>query len=416
LNLQTQSSEVAETTFTILVFGDGIKQTELEQACVSLGESSVQFQFEDTIVGALNAIITGQSDLNLVTHSHKNAVSILEEISESGTHAPTYIVASPDAEESLLGDDQYLGFPVLVMGEAIQHQLPIIIATSIEKQFTARKFRSEKDELIRQLLDLRDEQERIRAQSIKVIEMAENLEYSKRSLERLNSEKDHLFSIIAHDLRSPFNSILGYSQLLATSADKLQPDQIKDYANSTNIAATNVFKLMQTLLEWARLQIGRVDYEPKWCRVKDVAAATIDVYANIAQRKGITLVSEDSELLAYCDQGMAETIVRNLINNAVKFTHRGGLVEIRFRELENEVEISVRDNGVGMTEAQIENCFRIGNNITSTDGTKGETGTGLGLSICRDMVEKNGGSISVESKVGLGSTFTFTLPNEAQDS
>ena len=169
-----------------------------------------------------------------------------------------------------------------------------------------------------------------------------------------------------------------------------------------------MFRLSQTLLQWARLQIGRVDYEPERLNIREIMTDIMDVYANISRRKSISVTLPDRDGWVFADQGMTETILRNLINNAIKFTHRGGLVELVIDETDSEVLVSVKDNGVGMSPAQVtifnEHCL-----FDGTDGTAGESGTGLGLSISKEMIEKNGGRITVQSQEGLGTTFSFSL-------
>ena len=188
----------------------------------------------------------------------------------------------------------------------------------------------------------------------------------------------------------------------------MKADQIRNYAENTHAAASNVFRLSQTLLQWARLQIGRVDYEPERLNIREIMTDIMDVYANISRRKSISVTLPDRDGWVFADQGMTETILRNLINNAIKFTHRGGLVELVIDETDSEVLVSVKDNGVGMSPAQVtifnEQCL-----FDGTDGTAGESGTGLGLSISKEMIEKNGGRITVQSQEGLGTTFSFSL-------
>ena len=261
---------------------------------------------------------------------------------------------------------------------------------------------------MRRLFDLRDEQERIESQAANIVEMAEELHYSKKSLEKLNAEKDKLFSVVAHDLKSPFTSILGYTELLAITADTLTPSQIKEYADNAHTAASNVFRMMQTLLEWARVQIGRVDYDPERLNIRDVMREITDVYENIAKGKSVTVNLPSTDAWVIADRGMTATVLRNLLNNAIKFTDRGGAVDLIVTQSETEVTVTVRDNGIGMTAAQVSR-FNEKMMIEGTDGTDGEGGTGLGLAICREMIEKNGGQLTVVSRMGRGTSFSFEL-------
>lgn len=358
---------------------------------------------------ALESIVVINHDLCFIGGNVETARAILSDLAQAGLK--TRVV--PVVTERNVGDRRALralgAMTVIDSDEHFPFIVPHLVAGAIERKAEALRYRDEREGLIRQLLDLRDEQERIDEQSSQLVEMAEDLQISKETLERLNSEKNRLFSIIAHDLRSPFNSILGYAELLATTADQLSPDQVKQYAEAAHLAASNVFKLMQTLLEWARLQMDHVDFEPRKVALRDLTEDTLKVYENIAHRKGIEMDFAVGDAHAYCDPGMIETVIRNLVNNAVKFTRNGGTVRLTAGHDNDAIVFAIHDDGVGMTEEQVAKCFSISGNIKTT-GTSGETGTGLGLLMCKDLVEKNGGRIQVDSTVGSGTTFTFTVP------
>ncbi len=365
---------------------------------------SVFKAYEDS----LDDLIQGKFALLFIDQHHPEAEEFLSMIEEAGIRCEAYALIDQNDENLPHIDLGGRNLPTLQGGPEMAACLRHILRLTHRQNDLIDNFRTEKNDLIRQMLDLRDEHERVQQQSMKLVEMAEDLEISKQSLELLNREKDKLFSIVAHDLRSPFNAILGYAELLSRTADTLTPAQIKEYAKSAHLAATNVFKLMQTLLEWARIQLGNMEFQPEYCRVTDLVDGTLAVYTNIANRKGITLEPVSSDFAVHCDKGMIETVFRNLINNAVKFTGEDGRVEILCEDKGDFIHVSVADTGVGMNETQIAECFSM-NSDTKSLGTAGETGTGLGLIMCKDLVEKNGGTITIHSEPGNGSTFEVTL-------
>jgi PAS domain S-box-containing protein len=234
---------------------------------------------------------------------------------------------------------------------------------------------------------------------------------SEEKLQELNNDKDKFFSIIAHDLKGPFQGLLGYSQLIFEHLDGLSKEEIKDFSQELHESASQLFKLLENLLEWSRIQRGVMEFKPQNIFIREVVEGTVEILKPNAHQKDIKLLNEvDPELIAFADYNMINTVIRNLISNAIKFTNAGGEIRITSGQFDEYfVLISVSDNGVGMTEDEIDKIFRIDVHHTKT-GTNQESGTGLGLVLCRDLVEKNDGNISVESIEGNGSTFSFTLP------
>ncbi|MFN8458354.1 MAG: tetratricopeptide repeat-containing sensor histidine kinase [Anaerolineae bacterium] len=240
-------------------------------------------------------------------------------------------------------------------------------------------------------------------------------------LTELNANKDRLFSIIAHDLRSPFAPLLSLAQLLAESAEALAPLQIKEVGQSILTSAHKVYDLLETLLDWSRIQQGRLEYRPASLKLDRIVERNIQLFAPTAQAKNITLqphVAED--ILVWADQYMLDTVIRNLLSNALKFTSCGGTVTIK-AELNGAhsdsspgdlVKVSISDTGVGISPLDLPRLFKIEENY-HTQGTAQEKGTGLGLLICKEMVERNKGQLTVTSQVGAGTTFTFTVPRSS---
>ena len=235
-----------------------------------------------------------------------------------------------------------------------------------------------------------------------------------KELQELNATKDKFFSIIAHDLRSPFVGLLGLSQILEDDAKTMTPDAIEEFAGMLNKSAKTLFTLLENLLEWSRMQQGTISYNPEPLSLSSKVNECLTLVKDLARNKGIETISDvagNVEILA--DERMFETIIRNLVSNAVKFTPTGGKIIISAKKpaesYDNHVMISVSDNGIGMTRELLSDLFKI-NVKTGRDGTDGEPSTGLGLMICKDFIEKHGGKIWVESEVEKGSVFSFTIP------
>ena len=230
------------------------------------------------------------------------------------------------------------------------------------------------------------------------------------ALQELNATKDKFFSIIAHDLKNPFNTLLILSELLKNELKKYSPEDIEKYAQRIYQASERGYTLLENLLEWSRSQTGRMIFHPQNTNLKEIITESIGVLESHAKNKQITIHSEISaDMLIFVDKNSVKTVIRNLLSNAVKYTERGGKVTIRAKDAEAWLEITISDTGVGIKEEHLADLFRI-DSYHATVGTAQERGTGLGLILCKEFVEKHGGKIWVESKVGNGSHFTFTLP------
>ncbi len=239
-------------------------------------------------------------------------------------------------------------------------------------------------------------------------------EESEVKLRELNLTKDKFFSIIAHDLKSPFNSIMGFSELLLEQVRLKDYEGIDKYAGIIWHSSRRAMSLLTNLLEWVRTQTGKIEFNPEFFELVNYIKENVVFYDDIAVQKSITINMDiPHKLIVFADKQMINTVMRNLISNAIKFTREGGEVIISTRKTPKETIVSVRDNGLGIAPDRMEKLFRIDTNV-STPGTNKEKGTGLGLILCKEFVEKHGGSIWVESEEGKGSTFSFTLPCFAQ--
>ncbi len=231
----------------------------------------------------------------------------------------------------------------------------------------------------------------------------------EEQLKEANASKDKFFSIVAHDLKNPFNALLGASDALNEGIDDFDAEEIKDLSNMVNKSAKNAYALLENLLEWSRSQLGRIKFEPVDLNLRDIVHESLMAVESQAHNKKIKLVNNTGSVYVYADPNLLKTIIRNLLSNAIKYTNNSGTVTIGSKQMDGYMEISVTDTGVGIPSETIEKLFRI-DAKSSTPGTAKETGTGLGLILCREFIEKHGGKIWVESEVGKGTIFTFTLP------
>jgi len=229
-------------------------------------------------------------------------------------------------------------------------------------------------------------------------------------LHQLNADKDRFISILGHDLKNPFNNLLGLSELLTEDIRKLNIDEIDTIANDINKTAKRTYKLLEDILMWARTQQGKIPFEPQILNFRDICIDILEILSPNANAKNITInCTPSDEINIYVDIDMLKTIMRNLVSNAIKFTNNGGVININAEQNSENVTISVTDNGIGIEPDDLKKLFDI-SEVLTTKGTAGETGTGLGLLLCKEFVGKHGGKIWIESEVGKGSEFKFTLP------
>lgn len=274
--------------------------------------------------------------------------------------------------------------------------LLIIIYSFVKIRKTNRLLLIQQDEILLQ-------KEEITAQSNSIAKQNEELE-------KLNLEKDKFFSIIAHDLRSPFSGFIGIANLLVNNNNSNSKEEVFELSKLLKDSAENLYKLLENLLEWSKIKGGLIDFNPEVCIIEIVVFENIQIHSELANQKQIELESTVQEgLMVKCDLRMLNSMIRNLLTNAIKFTRRGGKIEIKANKLDdNKALISITDNGIGMDETTISKLFRIDQKL-STLGTENEPSTGLGLLLVKEFVEKNKGEIWVESELEKGTTFSFTL-------
>jgi len=239
------------------------------------------------------------------------------------------------------------------------------------------------------------------------------IEKSEQELRVLNASKNKFFSIIAHDLKNPLHNVLGYSYLLNNDYEKFKEEERRKFAGDIYHSTNNIFRLLQNLLEWSRSQTGNLNFSPAVVEYQHVLDNSLSVLKSLADQKNIAIkTSYDPELKLFADPLMIETVLRNLVNNAIKFTPEGGNIEVSAKEADGQILVSVSDSGIGISEEDTQNLFRIDSKV-KRKGTNNEDGSGLGLILCHEFVEKHNGKIWVESTPGKGSEFIFSIPVKA---
>lgn len=301
-------------------------------------------------------------------------------------------------EVELIGAPQaiWLGVPLKLNGK--------VIGVMVVQDYENENAYGEKEKQLLMFVSDQISQAIIRKQN------AEAIKKYADELNQLNITKDKFFSIIAHDLKNPFITILGFSELLLSDFSDLTDEEKIFYITEMHKSADVSHNLLQNLLQWSRSQTGKIEFNPKKICLFDLALQNIELLHSSARKKEIELINKIVESVCVnADEDMLNTILRNLLTNAIKFTAKHGLVTVSALVKDKMVEVSVRDTGVGMDDLTKQKLFRLDENITRT-GTENETGTGLGLLLCKEFVEKHGGKIIVESELGKGSNFIFTLP------
>ncbi len=236
-------------------------------------------------------------------------------------------------------------------------------------------------------------------------------EKNAKKLKQLNATKDKLFSIIAHDLRSPFNSILGLSDMLLENNKNDIGIDTNQYLSLINSSAKNTLTLLDNLLNWTQVQTGDIEIKSEQTSLSSVLEEVLAILHPSIVLKNITINTHSpKEIIIFTDERLVKTILRNLISNAIKFTNQGGAIDVSIIVASNQIEVTVSDNGVGMNQKTLDQLFKISTN-TTTPGTSNEKGSGLGLVLCKEFTEKLGGTIWAESEEGKGSDFKFILPN-----
>lgn len=228
-------------------------------------------------------------------------------------------------------------------------------------------------------------------------------------LAQMNASKDKFLALLAHDLRAPFNSILGLSSRLKEKLGQLSPERLHTVVDSLHGSASQAFRLVENLLKWARFETGHLPCQPQALPLDGVVAELAQLFSPQAEQKAIRLQLPATALSVQADPDMLSCMLQNLLSNAIKFTPEGGEVELTLQQIDHEIELAVRDSGIGMDQQHLARLFELGQ-AGSRSGTAGERGTGLGLILCKEFAQRLGGSLQVASSPGVGTTMRLRLP------
>lgn len=257
---------------------------------------------------------------------------------------------------------------------------------------------------------LTEKNQEILAQISGLEQTIEKLTASEKKLKEINKNKDRFFSIISHDLRGPLNSITGLLQILVKYVDSFSKEELKDFGRNMDKSVRNLLGLLDNLFQWSQTQNGSLEYRPQQINLYALVQKTVNLLESSAQNKNIEIIVDvDESLFVQADADMVSFTIRNLLSNAIKFTNKGGKVHIFSTIKNNNAELAVSDNGIGMSSAIMDKLFKI-DACHTTNGTDNEMGTGLGLILCNEFIQKNGGKITVESEPNKGTEFRFTVP------
>ena len=264
---------------------------------------------------------------------------------------------------------------------------------------------------VRAHVELKKSRDLIVEQNKKLSKVVEQLYKNNEELNKLIASKDKFFSIIAHDLKGPVGNLNSFLNFMTSQYENISKEEFKKDLSLLENASQKIKDLLENLLTWARSQKGDIQYKPENYSLTKLIQANMMLLESSAANKKISVINQvPEEMKGFFDYQMITTVMRNLISNAIKYTKSNGQITISGKEKDGFVEICVDDNGVGMSKEVCENLFKIDVKHFSTEGTGGEKGTGLGLILCKEFVDKHLGEMLVESEIGKGSKFKFTIP------
>jgi len=359
--------------------------------------------------------------------SGDEALEIFAELTENGTEIPIIIAdfimpgMKGDALLSKIHGLKPKSKKILLTGQASIEGVSNAVNRANLYRFISKPW--EKDDLIltlKEALKSFEQDKTILRQNEELLELNANLEIKveqrTKELYELNATKDKFFSIIAHDLKNPFNTLMGFTELMLDNLNDFSSEKLHEIIEILHVTSKQSYALLENLLEWARTQTGRMDMKPENIDIFNLFEENLSLLKNQAAKKKIILESNvPVKTFAYADQNMINTVIRNLISNAIKYTHEIGRISCNCIVIDKKLQIEITDTGIGIKPQNLDKLFRIDLNY-STHGTADEGGTGLGLILCKEFINRNEGEIWVESTFGEGSTFKFTLPLQPNES
>lgn len=305
---------------------------------------------------------------------------------------------------------KYLRFIFALIKNSVQPSNKVLITAE-----DVTEYEEEKQYLKRYFEELQVVRDDLEERTSELAILNEKLRQSEMQLEEINKNKNRFFSIISHDLRSPFNSLLGLTKFILDDFDEFSKEEIKDSVYNLHQVSEGLYNLIEDLLDWSRIQFDRIEFQAETFNLNEMVTFVINSLKSVARDKNITIVNlVPKNCTIRADQHMINTVIRNLVGNAIKFTPKHGLVKISSGFDIDDIIISVEDTGVGMKNEITSRLFKMESKV-STSGTEGEAGTGLGLLICKEFVEKHSGKIWVKSQPGKGSNFFFRIPVQQVD-
>jgi len=337
----------------------------------------------------------------------KDSLDARENLIELNRMQEIYLIEKQDAEtlilknELELNDVKLKSNKIFTAGVIILLSFVVIFSIYLLINISRRRIAN---------LKLKGQQNIITSANEVLQQQKDELQSLTTELRILNADKDRFMSILAHDLKSPFNTILGFSEVLTEGVGQFSVDEIRDLAKRINESTQTTYNLLEDLLTWIRIQSGKITFNPEKADLTDICNNILELLNPVAKGKNITISDFPTEsIYLFADTEMLKTILRNIVSNAIKFTNTGGKITILTEKRDSNIIITVSDNGIGMEPADSAKLFDM-TQIYTTTGTANETGTGLGLLLCKEFVEKHGGRIWVKSVLGKGSDFIFTLP------
>jgi signal transduction histidine kinase len=369
-----------------------------------LRTSGIQFSVERTssLVDAIKMAGRNEYDAVLLDLGLPDSFGLdtIRKFDAININAPVVVLTGLDDEEIALATVKEGAQDYLIKSKLTGDSIVRAIRYGIERKKMFRELTVAKEELQK----LNEELDQ------KVQTRTRELEIYATELKELNATKDKFFGIIAHDLKNPLSSLIGASELLINYVNQLDKDNILNISMLLHGSAQQGYALLENLLEWSMTQTGKLEFFTQKMILNEVIKDTISIFKTQATNKNIDLQCKINGILeAEFDKNLISSILRNLISNAIKFTPKNGKVFIQARKVQDNIEICVKDTGIGIPENIGNNIFRIDVKYTR-EGTEQEKGTGLGLLLCKEFIERHGGKIWVESKLGEGSEFKFTLP------
>jgi signal transduction histidine kinase len=337
----------------------------------------------------------------------KDSLNKEQNLKEMNQMQEMYKIEKQEAEtialkkEIELGEEKLIRNKIVTVGVIVLLILVLVFSIYLLKNLNRWKIANNK---------LRDQQNIISNTNEALQQQKDELQILANELKRLNADKYRFMSILGHDLKSPFNTFLGLSEILTENIHVFGIAEIEDIAITLNKTARSTYNLLEDILLWTRSQSGKIPFKPRDLKLTDICKDILEILNPVANAKNISInYKVADEIIIYADPDMLKTILRNLVSNAVKFTNNNGSINIKTGQTDSILTISVSDNGIGITPDNLTKLFK-NSEIFTTTGTAKETGTGLGLLLCKEFVEKHGGKIWVESEFGKGSEFKFTLP------